>query len=133
MIAMKLQPNQIKRISRIFIWVGVLAWAPYLTLVFMGRDVSILPFLAFHLTGLLGGLRLRNMAAEAEGALKKVVSKSKKISRVMILLGVSAWFPYLYLINVQGQDVAIGPYLSVHLPLVIGGITIQIREAFRKG
>ncbi len=133
MIAMKLQPNQIKRLSRIFIWIGVLAWAPYLTLVFMDKDVSILPFLAFHLTGILGGLRLRKMASEADGEPKKVVSKSKKISRIMIILGVSAWLPYLYLTNVQGQDVAIGPYLSVHLPLVVGGIAIQVREAFRKG
>lgn len=90
MITMKLQPIQIQRLSKVYIWIGVLAWAPYLTLVFIDKDVSILPFLAFHLTGILGGLRLKKMVEEGEEKPKKTVSRSKRVSRVMIILGVLA-------------------------------------------
>ena len=46
--------------SRIMIYLGVLAWAPYFYLQrFAGQEVEIAPFLAAHLTGVLGGAALR--------------------------------------------------------------------------
>ncbi len=46
--------------SRILIYLGVLAWAPYFYLTrALGQETSIAPFLAAHLTGVLGGLALR--------------------------------------------------------------------------
>jgi uncharacterized membrane protein YjjB (DUF3815 family) len=46
--------------SRILIYLGVLAWAPYLYLErIQGLDVEIGPFLAAHLTGVLSGVTLR--------------------------------------------------------------------------
>lgn len=46
--------------SRILIYLGVLAWAPYLYLErILGQDVEIGPFLAVHLTGVLSGVALR--------------------------------------------------------------------------
>ena len=47
-------------VSKIMIYLGVLAWAPYFYLDrFLGQDVTITPFLAAHLTGVLGGAALR--------------------------------------------------------------------------
>lgn len=44
----------------IMIYLGVLAWAPYFYLKnVLGQDVAIGPFLAAHLTGVLGGAALR--------------------------------------------------------------------------
>lgn len=42
------------------IYLGVLAWAPYFYLQrFAGQEVEVAPFLAAHLTGVLGGAALR--------------------------------------------------------------------------
>ena len=46
--------------SRILIYLGVLAWAPYFYLTrVLGQETNIDPFLAAHLTGVLGGVALR--------------------------------------------------------------------------
>ena len=47
-------------LSRLLIYLGVLAWAPYFyqTRV-LGNDVEISPYLAAHLTGVLSGVALR--------------------------------------------------------------------------
>lgn len=47
-------------LSRLLIYLGVLAWAPYFyqTQV-LGNEVEITPYLAAHLTGVLGGVALR--------------------------------------------------------------------------
>ena len=49
-----------KLISKIMIYLGVLAWAPYFYFErVLGQDLDIGPFLAVHLTGILGGAALR--------------------------------------------------------------------------
>ncbi len=54
------QGRRRKLASRILIYLGVLAWAPYLYLDrILGLDVEIAPFLAAHLTGVLSGVALR--------------------------------------------------------------------------
>lgn len=46
--------------SRIMIYLGVLAWVPYFYLQHLaGQEVEVAPFLAAHLTGVLGGVALR--------------------------------------------------------------------------
>jgi hypothetical protein len=47
-------------LSKFMIYAGVLAWAPYFYLErVLGQDQNIAPFLAAHLTGVLGGSALR--------------------------------------------------------------------------
>jgi uncharacterized membrane protein YjjB (DUF3815 family) len=49
-----------KIVSTVMIYLGVLAWAPYFYLdKFLQVETVITPFLALHLTGVLGGLALR--------------------------------------------------------------------------
>lgn len=49
-----------KLASRILIYLGILAWAPYIYLDrIVGQDLEIGPFLAAHLTGVLSGVALR--------------------------------------------------------------------------
>lgn len=52
--------HKLRWLSRILIYLGVLAWAPYFYLTrAAGVDTVITPFLAAHLTGVLSGLGLR--------------------------------------------------------------------------
>ena len=52
--------RQRKIASRVLIYLGVLAWLPYLYLAkIVGQEISIGPFLAMHLTGVLSGIALR--------------------------------------------------------------------------
>lgn len=56
------KPSQqvLRWVSRILIYLGVLAWAPYFYLTrVIGVEAVITPFLAAHLTGVLSGLGLR--------------------------------------------------------------------------
>jgi len=57
----KVEHGQWRRVvSRIMIYLGVLAWVPYFYLdKVLGQNVHIGPFLAMHLTGVLGGAALR--------------------------------------------------------------------------
>ena len=48
-----------QKMGKVLLIMGVLAWVPFLTLVAMGEEPSIYPFLVVHLTGVIGGTRLR--------------------------------------------------------------------------
>lgn len=112
----------------LLIWLGVFAWAPFLILLVNGQQVSIFPFLAAHLAGVLGGAWLRASADRMEGLdrVRERQGQRRKIaSRVLIYLGVLAWAPYFYLERVIGQDVDIFPFLAAHLTGVLGGAALR--------
>jgi len=112
----------------LLIWLGVFAWAPFLILLVNGQQVSIFPFLAAHLAGVLGGAWLRASADRMEGlnrAQDRQGQRRKIASRVLIYLGVLAWAPYFYLERVIGQDVDIFPFLAAHLTGALGGAALR--------
>lgn len=117
-----------RALGNVLIWIGVLAWIPFFILIGNGGQVSILPFLGAHLAGVFSGGWLRNTAGRLEG-LDRIESQQgrrrKLISKVMIYLGVLAWAPYFYIEKVLGQDLAIGPFLAVHLTGVLGGAALR--------
>lgn len=50
------QSSNRRKLAKGLIWMGVLAWAPYILLKYIiGGEVVMLPFLVVHLTGVLGG------------------------------------------------------------------------------
>ena len=52
-------PTQ-KRIGKILLWIGILAWMPYMYLKFVaGQEAPITPYLTVHLIGVLGSLSMR--------------------------------------------------------------------------
>lgn len=111
-----------KNLGTILIWLGVAAWLPFLYLLAVGQNPSIYPFLAVHLTGILGGTRLKALARKDTAHKKR--NKRYVIGRIMILLGVLAWLPYLYQKELLAMTVEIRPYLTVHLVGVLGGIAL---------
>jgi len=106
------------------IWLGVLAWLPYLYLLASGMDPSIYPFLSVHLLGILGGTRLR-AAADPEKRTKKH-HPLQRVGRIMIILGVIVWVPYIYQKNVLVTPTEITPFLATHLTGVLGGIALLL-------
>jgi len=123
-----MSPSTRRTISTGAIWLGVLAWAPFIYLVAQRQPVSIFPFLTVHLAGVLGGAWLRNSADRLEGVEKVETRHGRRrrlLSKIIIYLGVLAWAPYFYLTRVLGQDVAMGPFLAVHLTGVLGGAAVR--------
>jgi hypothetical protein len=112
--------------GQVLIWLGVLAWLPFFYLLSVGREVSIFPFLALHLTGVLGGSWLRNQTNKQQDAVQGAHGRRRKmLGKVLIYLGVLAWAPYFYLTRMLGQAVEIDPFLIAHLTGVLGGAALQ--------
>ena len=118
-----------QKIGKVLLIMGVLAWAPFLILVAMGEEPSIYPFLAVHLTGVIGGTRLRSRGKDGE---TKKRSRRQIIGKILILLGVLAWAPYLYQKDVLGQPIEIGLFLTAHLTGVLTGIALLISVPLQK-
>lgn len=113
----------------ILIVLGVVAWAPFFYLLSRGQDVSIFPFLAAHLTGVLSGIWLRSRGVAAKD--KNENRGLRLTSTVLIYLGVLAWAPYFYLTRVAGVDAVITPFLAAHLSGVLSGIGLRVYLQFR--
>lgn len=111
-----------KKIGNLLTLLGVLAWVPFLYLVVTGQEPSIFPFLIVHLSGVLIGSQLRRSASPSRGKL----SRRQLIGRIMIILGVIAWAPYLYQKEILGQPIEIAPYLTAHFTGVLGGIALML-------
>jgi hypothetical protein len=106
------------------IWLGVLAWLPFLYLLASGKDPSIYPFLSVHLLGVLGGTRLR-AATDPEKRTKRH-HPLQRVGRIMIILGVIAWVPYIYQKSLLGTPTEIAPFLATHLTGVLGGSALLL-------
>jgi hypothetical protein len=108
--------------GRVLVWLGVLAWVPFLALLAAGQQPSIWPFLALHLAGVIGGSLLRRSASPAPPAQASALGMRRALAgRALIALGILAWAPYIYQDSYLGQDISIGPYLAAHLSGVLGG------------
>lgn len=117
-----------QKIGEVLLIMGVLAWAPFLILVAMGEEPSIYPFLAVHLTGVIGGSRLRARGKDGE---TKQRSRRQVTGKILILLGVLAWAPYLYQKDILGEPVEIGLFLAAHLTGVLTGIALLLSVALQ--
>ena len=123
----------------LLVWLGVLAWVPFLILLANDYRHSIFPFLIAHLAGVLGGAALRQSADKTEGIERSRdgIGRTRKIiSTAMIYLGVLAWAPYFYLDKVLEIEIAITPFLAAHLTGVLGGAALRASvevERWRRG
>lgn len=116
-----------RKVGSILIWLGILSWVPYIILLSLNRDVSVLPFLAAHLTGVLGGNKIRsNTEKQAEDNLSEPLKRRKKLSTILIYLGVAVWLPYIYLSSILQIETEIAPFLALHLTGVLGGAGLRI-------
>ena len=110
-----------RKAGTILLILGVAAWAPFLLLIALGREPSIYPFLAVHLTGVIGGSRLR-----ARGRPGERRPRRQFWGRLLIVLGVLAWAPWFYQTEVLGRALEITPYLLMHLTGVLSGLLLSL-------
>jgi len=111
-----------RKVATVLLILGVSAWAPFLLLVALGREPSIYPFLAVHLTGVIGGSRLRARSRPAG----ERPSQRQAWGRLLIILGVLAWAPWFYQTDLLGRELEIAPYLALHLTGVLSGLVLLL-------
>lgn len=103
------------RIGLVLIWLGVLAWLPFILLRADGYKPSLFWFLPFHLVGVLGGSRLRKKAREEMGGEVPQKNTFRTIGHSLIFLGIMVWGVYFYLKLMARQPVRVGEFLPYHL------------------
>jgi hypothetical protein len=114
------------RLGTILVWLGVFTWAPFIFLRAIGEKPAFLLFLPFHLIGVVGGSRLRSTARSELGMIPAQKSNLHTAGHILILFGILAWVPYLYLKLALGQDVEVMDFLPFHLAGVLGGVLLHI-------
>jgi hypothetical protein len=118
--------EQKAKLSSIFIWIGVLAWVPYLVLRILHKDFSVFPFLGTHIFFITGGIVLRRQASAGAAAPSQQVQRLKTVSTVLLVLGVSVWGVY-FAVQWLGVEVSsIKPFLAAHLTGVLSGAGIKL-------
>jgi hypothetical protein len=118
------------RLGSVFIWLGVLVWAPFIILRIMGEQPSMGLYLPIHLLGVMGGSRLRAFARKELGMSKPKKTRLQMIGHGVIWAGILVWAPYYYLKVVLGQPVDVMDYLPLHLIGVFGGVGLLAINSF---
>lgn len=118
------------RLGRVFIWLGVLVWAPFILLRIMGEQPSMSLYLPLHLLGVMGGSRLRAFARKELGIPKPQKTRLQLLGHGLIWSGILVWAPYYYLKIVVGQPVDVMDYLPFHLIAVLGGVALLALNGF---
>jgi hypothetical protein len=85
------------RLGSVFIWLGVLVWAPFIILRIMGEQPSMSLYLPIHLLGVMGGSRLRAFARKELGIPKPQKTRLQLLGHGVIWAGILVWAPYYYL------------------------------------
>ena len=110
------------RLGIVLIWIGVLTWAPFIVMRANGIYPSIFWFLPFHLTGVIGGSRLRAAARREMGKEAPKKNAFRTIGHILIFLAIAVWGVYFYLKLVAGLPVEVTDFLPYHLTGIFGGI-----------
>jgi hypothetical protein len=117
--------SKLHKYGTVLLWVGVLVWAPYFILRFIGESPSLMVFLPFHLVGVIGGARMRSAARIQIG---KPVEKRKgyrRIAHFILIASILVWVPY-YVLKLTGRPVDLNPYLIIHLIGIFSGTGLMI-------
>ena len=120
------------RLGMALIWIGVLAWAPFIAMRIAGYTPSLLWFLPFHLLGVVGGSRMRSAARKEMGYVKKKKTALRTVGHSLLLIGIMVWVPYFYLKLFTQTPVEVTQFLPVHLFFVLSGITLMLISSVLK-
>lgn len=111
------------RLGSVFIWLGVLVWAPFIVLRIAGEQPSMSLYLPLHLLGVMGGARLRAFARRELGMAKPQKTRLQMIGHGLAWAGILVWAPYYYW-KAIGQSVNVMDYLPYHLVGIFGGMAL---------
>ena len=111
-----------RAIGRALIWIGVLAWVPYILLTIGNVSPPILPFLSIHLLGILGGSWIKRSSPTGSEA----SAGWKKLGTLLTLVGIGVWIPYVALTEFTTLSPSLVPFLGIHLVAVVPGLAIRL-------
>ena len=114
-----------KKLGQILIYVGVSTWIPYFYLLFTGAEPKLYTFLPVHLLFVISGVRIRKSAGE-EAPKTERAEKLREASKVLLLIGMTAWLPYFYVRYYYQLDVGHTPFLVLHLTGMLGGGVLRL-------
>jgi hypothetical protein len=114
------------RLGTILVWLGVFTWLPFIFLRAVGEKPPFFYFLPVHLISVVGGSRLRAQARKVLGLGSPRKNMLHAAGHSMIVLGILAWTPYLYLRLVVGQTAEVADFLPFHLIGVLGGMFLHV-------
>jgi polyferredoxin len=114
------------RMGTALVWVGVLAWVPFILLWVFGQKPSLAWFLPFHLLGVVGGARLRSHARRLLGFSPPKKNVFRTVGRVLILAGILTWLPYFYLKLIALVPIEATDFLPFHLSGIFGGLAFTM-------
>jgi len=122
--ALSLSAGSVYRLGTVLVWLGVLAWAPFIFLRVISEKPPFWWFLPFHLIGVVGGSHLRRLARKAMESPPERKNLFSIVGHTLIWAGVLVWAPYFYLKYAQAATVEAINFLPFHLAGVFGGLTL---------
>lgn len=120
------------RLGTFLVWLGVLAWVPFIFLRAIGEKPAFLLFLPIHLIGVVGGSRIRSAARKELHLAAPKKSFLTILGHLMIFLGILVWAPYLYLKIVLGRSLDVLDFLPYHLTGVFSGVLLHLLNWVRQ-
>ena len=118
--------EQKAKFSKMFFLLGLLAWFPYIFARAIQTDISFVPFLSVHLIGVVGGIIFRRQSQSDDNKPSEKKIFLRKLSTVLLLLGVSVWGVYFGLKAITGVEREVTPFLIAHLSGVVSGAGIKV-------
>ena len=120
------------RLASIMIWIGVLAWVPFILLRVAGEKPSIFWFLPFHLLGVVGGFRLKAAARRELGEATPKKTRLRILGHLLVFTGIMVWVVYFFLKLVVHMLVEVNQFLPYHLTAVLSGVAILFINFWRE-
>ena len=114
------------RLATVLIWVGVLAWVPFIVMRIIGYTPSIFWFLPFHLIGVVGGSRMKSMARREMGTDLHKKTRLRTLGHLLVFVGIFVWIVYFSLKLIFHVPVDVGQFLPYHLTAILSGITVLL-------
>jgi len=119
------------RLANIMIWIGVLAWVPFILLRVAGEKPNILWFLPFHLLGVVGGSRLKAAARRELGEATPRKTRLRTLGHILVFTGIMVWVVYFFLKLVLHMPVEVSQFLPYHLTAMLSGVAILFINFWR--
>ena len=116
------------RLATALIWVGVLAWVPFIMLRVAGQNPSLYLFLPFHLLGVVGGARLRAATRREMEIAPPRKGKLRTIGQILIFGAILVWVPYFYLNLIVQAPVEVNQFLPYHLTGLSIGLGLLLAD-----
>jgi len=120
------------RMANVMIWIGVLAWVPFILLRIAGEKPNILWFLPFHLLGVVGGSSLKSVSRRELGEDVPKNTRLRRLGHILVFTGIMVWVVYFFLKLVVHYPVEVSQFLPYHLTAMLSGVAVLFINFWRE-